>query len=144
MLASAHVMDMKFPLVTIPHSGMQSEHVKNSVHEAVAAVVSWSLRAASLGTWPLKGPFGEDLVGFRSEMAGKPLCGGIWKGVYFGFRGDEKARKELHSFTRSYMHNKVCMYCFAENHNKNLTPGMLYKNFHHTAPHRLATISPSC
>ena len=143
VLAEGHVFDTKFPIATLPHACMQSEKVKSDVHKTVATVVAWSLKAAATGLWPSQGPFGEALTGHRAEMAGGEIAGGHWRAVYFGFRGDEKARKETNAFQRSYQHSKICMYCCAEQHNKQLIPEMLYKNFHSSAAHRLSPISPS-
>ncbi|CAL1141145.1 unnamed protein product [Cladocopium goreaui] len=140
VLAEGHVFDTRYPLVVLPHQCIQTDEVKSHVHDTVAKVIGWSLQAAWSGVFPEQGFMGEPLKGHRLELKGKPLAGGKWKCVYFGFRADEKARKETNFFTRTYQHSKLCMNCLAEQHNKHLLPHMLYKNFHSSAAHRLAPI----
>lgn len=140
LLADSHVFDSKFPLVILPHTSMAEENVKAHVHTMVASVIGWSLKYAALGAFPTTGPFGEELKGWRKEMAGKRIASG-WKATYFCFRADEKARKETNYFYRSYQHSMVCMYCMAARPHKDWVPEMCYKNMHSTAAHRLTTIS---
>ena len=140
VLAEGHVFDTRYPLVVLPHQCIQTDEVKSHVHDTVAKVIGWSLQAAWSGVFPEQGFMGEPLKGHRLELKGKPLAGGKWKCVYFGFRADEKAQKETNFFTRTYQHSKLCMNCLAEQHNKHLLPHMLYKNFHSSAAHRLAPI----
>ncbi|CAK9059150.1 Uncharacterized protein SCF082_LOCUS31390 [Durusdinium trenchii] len=74
VFAEGHVWDIKFPCVCIPHALMHN--VKEKVHERVADVLAWSLRAAAAGQWPSRGPFGDELSGFRGELAGTVMSGG--------------------------------------------------------------------
>ena len=70
----------------------------------------------------------------------KPLALG-WKGCYFGFRFDEKARKEVNFFYRSYQHGLVCMRCMSQRMHKNWIPELSYKNMDENAAHRMTTVS---
>lgn len=139
-LATDHVLDTKFPLVVLPHQNMLTDSVKREVHSVVSKVMSWSLKCAALGVHPTTGAFGEQLSGHRLQMQGQSLPGG-WRGVYFGFRSDEKARKETHGFPRSYQHGNICMNCMAQRPHKNWFPELSYKNFSKGAAHRLAQMS---
>lgn len=139
-LATDHVFDTKFPLVVLPHHCMQSESVKQHVQETVATVISWSLKHSARCTRPTTGAFGEELNKERLTKQDHKLAGG-WRGVYWGFRADEKARKECHSLHRSYMHSYVCINCFAQQQHKNFQPALCYKNFSKNAPHRLTRLS---
>ena len=140
VLSSEHVFDSKFPVVVLPHSSMVDEAVKAHVHATVGKVLAWSLRCASTGVAPLTGAFDEPLLGERATLGGQQLADG-WKGCFFGFRFDEKARKEVNAFTRSYMHNMVCRRCMAQRLHKNCVPALNYKNFHRSAAHRMTQIS---
>ena len=142
VLSSEHVFDSKFPLVILPHASMVDDSVKRDVHQKVAQVLAWSLRCASEGVAPSTGPFGEPLTGERAKRGGQVLSNG-WKGCFFGFRFDEKARKEVNYFERSYLHNFVCMRCLAQKHCKDGLPELNYKNCYASAAHRLTTISHS-
>lgn len=137
VFAEGHVWDIKFPCVCIPHALMHN--VKEKVHERVADVLAWSLRAAAAGQWPSRGPFGDELSGFRGELAGTVMSGG-WHACYFGYRYDAKARKETNSFTRSYQHNFVCEGCLASKIGKNCDPLLSYKKFYSDAAYRMTTI----
>ena len=96
-----------------------------------------------LGGLALQGPFGEELHGDdRKKLAGQTLAGG-WKAAYFCFRYDEKARKEVNYFERSYQHSFICMQCMAQKPDKDWEPNLCYKNMHPTAAHGLTKISSS-
>ena len=138
-LCSAHPYDQKFPLVIIPHAAMTTETVKVNVHRTIARVIMWSLEHAASGERPTIGPFGEDL-GQRSNFKG-PLLGGEWYGVYYGFRADEKARKESHFFTRSYQHGKICMNCMAQRPRKGWQPELSYKHMGRHSVHKMTQAS---
>ena len=137
--STEHVFDSKFPLVILPHSSMLDDTVKEHVHQTVAKVVGWSLRCASEGVGPLTGPWGEPLTGTRAKLGGQVLAHG-WKACFYGFRFDEKARKEVNYFQRSYQHSYICMRCMAQKEHKDWDPEMNYKNMHTTAAHRLTCI----
>lgn len=140
VLSSEHVFDSKFPVAVLPHSSMLDEGVKAHVHATVGKVLAWSLRCASTGVAPLTGAFDEPLLGERAKLGGQQLANG-WKGCFFGFRFDEKARKEVNAFTRSYQHSLICMRCMAQRLHKNWVPALNYKNFHRSAAHRMTQIS---
>ena len=140
IFAEGHVWDCKFPCIIIPHSHMIESNVKKLVHETASIVFAWSLRAASSGVFPSHGPFGEEMDGFRRELANTPLSGG-WRACYFGFRYDAKARKETNYFPRSYQRNFVCESCLASKTRKSCAPALSYKNFYPTAGYRMTTIS---
>lgn len=138
-----HVFDTKFPVVILPHICMGNDTIKAHVHKTVAKVVSWSLHHAARGIGPTEGPFGEELHGDdRKKLGGQRLAGG-WKATYFCFRFDEKARKEVNYFERSYQHSFICMQCMAAKPRKEWNPNLCYKNMHRTAAHRLTNISSS-
>ena len=140
VFSDAHVWDSKFPCCILPHSSLGDDTVKRHVHETVAKVVGWSLHHAARGVAPSTGYRGEPLHGYRKDMAGQTLAAG-WKACYFGFRADEKARKETNFFPRSYLHSLICVYCMAQKKHKDWVPELCYKNMHPSAPHRMATIS---
>ena len=140
ILSEAHVLDAKFPCCIVPHEAMHDDKVKKHVHETVAKVIGWSLQQAQAGIWPSRGFNDEDLTGFRAQQSGKPLAAG-WKACFFGFRFDEKARKEVNFFYRSYQHSYVCMDCMAQKVHKGWIPEMSYKNFHPDAAHRMTSVS---
>lgn len=141
-LSTDHVYDTRFPMVVIPHESMRSEATKQHVHQVIAQVVAWSLESAASGVYPTTGPFGEQLIGRRSDLKGAPLANG-WRGVYYGFRADEKARKETHCFFRSYQHSLICMNCLAQKPHKGWHPELSYKDMTKDAGHRLSRISHS-
>ena len=140
VLSDGHVWDSRFACCVLPHTSLGNDNVKRHVHECVANVLAWSLRHAASGVAPTVGYKGEPLTGFRQTMAGQPLAHG-WTACYFGYRFDEKARKETNFLERSYQHSYVCMYCMAQKVHKNWEPELCYKNFHEHAAHRMATIS---
>lgn len=140
VLSDSHVWDSKFPICILPHDSMGTHATKKHVHETVANLVAWSLRHAASGIGPDRGFRNEPLTGVRKQMAGKPLALG-WKGCYFGFRFDEKARKEVNFFYRSYQHGLVCMRCMAQRMHKNWIPELPYKNMDENAAHRMTTVS---
>lgn len=135
ILSTAHVWDSKFPICIIPHSCMTSD-----AHWTVAKLVAWSLRHAASGVAPLVGFHGETLDGNRKEMAGAALASG-WRACYFGFRSDEKARKESNFFQRTYQHSYICMYCMAQKEHNDWDANMSYKNMQPDAAYRMTTIS---
>lgn len=139
LLSDAHVFDSKFPVAILPHQSMQTESVKRDVHRLIAKIIGWSLRISASGIAPTVGAFGETLTGERAMMSGKPLASG-WRGTYFCCRFDEKARKEVNEFQRSYLHSMVCMNCLAQQPHKHWQPELCYKNFHSSAAHRLCPI----
>lgn len=141
VFSSEHVFDAKFPICVLPHACLLDEGVKRQAHHTIADVLRWSLYHASTGIAPTTGPFGEVLVGERARRGGTVLANG-WKGVFFGYRFDEKARKEVNYFERSYNHSLLCMRCLAQKEHKNFVPELSYKNFHPSAAHRLTLISP--
>ena len=61
---------------------MAEENTKAHVHTMVASVIGWSLKYAALGVFPTTGLFGEELKGWRKQMAGKRIASG-WKGTQF-------------------------------------------------------------
>lgn len=140
VLSDSHVWDSKFPICILPHDSMGTHATKKHVHETVANLVAWSLRHAASGIGPDRGFRNEPLTGVRKQMAGKPLALGC-KGCYFGFRFDEKARKEVNFFYRSYQHGLVCMRCMAQRMHKNWIPELPYKNMDENAAHRMTTVS---
>ena len=140
IFADGHVFDCKFPLCVLPHQSMATDAVKQHVHTTVAKVLSWSLRVAATGVFPTKGAFDEPLSGPRLQEANKSIASG-WKATYFGFRFDEKARKESNLFQRTYQHSLICMNCLAQKQHKGWQPALCYKNMHSSAAHRLAPIS---
>lgn len=142
LFASGDVLDVKFPLVVLPSHSVLQDAVHDRVHEVVAHVISWSLKIAASGIAPATGAFGEALNEHRSALAGTRLAKG-WKGTFFGFRCDEKARKEIHKFSRSYQHGNICTRCVAQKKFSGWSPQLCYKNLHPSAAHRLGPISPS-
>lgn len=140
VLSEAHVWDCKFPLCILPHDSMATDEVKKQVHTLVAKVVAWSLHHAACGRAPSCGFNGEPLSGVRAELAGKPLASS-WRMCFFGFRFDEKARKETNFFQRSYQHSLICMNCMAQKKHKGWIPELSYKNFHPSAVHRMTPVS---
>lgn len=142
LFASGDVLDVKFPLVILPAHAVVQDCVRDRVHEVVAHVISWSMKIAASGIAPSTGAFGEALTGHRSVLAGTRLSKG-WKGTFFGFRCDEKARKEMHKFSRSYQHGNICMRCVAQKKFSGWSPHLSYKNLHPAAAHRLGPISLS-
>lgn len=138
-LAVEHVLDTKLPICVLPHASMVDQDVKLAVHRTVATVLSWSLSHCSAGTVPTTGPFGEPL-GDRANLSGSTVAGG-WRGCFFAYRFDEKARVQVNYFNRSYNHSLICMRCLAQREHKNWFPQMSYKNFHWTAAYRLTPIS---
>lgn len=142
LFASGDVLDVKFPSVILPAHSVVQDAVRAQVHEVVARVITWSLKIAASGIAPALGAFDEPLTGHRSAMAGARLSNG-WKACFFGFRCDEKARKEVHNLFRSYQHGNICMRCVAQRKFSGWSPVLSYKNLHPTAAHRLGPISPS-
>lgn len=140
IFADSHVFDCKFPLCVLPHQSMATDAVRQHVHTTVAKVLSWSLRVAATGVFPTNGAFDEPLSGPRLQEANKSIASG-WKATYFGFRFDEKARKESNLFQRTYQHSLICMNCLAQKPHKGWQPALCYKNMHSSAAHRLAPIS---
>lgn len=136
----AHVFDTKFPCVTIPHTHMLDSSIKNRVNEVVAQVLAWSLKCSGKGLWPVTGPFGEELIGFRRANGGSIMAGN-WRGCFFAYRADGKARKETHVFPRTYQHSFICESCLAQREHKNWDERMCYKNFHNSAAYRMTPIS---
>lgn len=139
-LSSEHVLDSKLPVCILPHSAMVDEGVKLGVHKTVAAVLRWSLFHCRTGIAPANDHDGLPLSGERAQMSGQVLGGG-WTGCFWGFRFDEKARKEVNYFQRTYNHSLICMRCMAQKEHKNWFPELSYKNFHSTAGYRLTPIS---
>lgn len=142
LFSEAHIWDSKFPICILPHDSLGTEHVKRSVQETVAAVVGWSLQFAANGLAPTVGFYNEPLEDYRKKLGGQTLALG-WKACYWGFRHDEKARKEANYFPRSYQHSYICVRCMAQKHHKGWCPLLSYKNSHPGAAHKMTRISPS-
>ena len=136
--AEGDIWDTKLACVAIGYEQMLTKKIKVMVNRTVATVVDWSLKSCATGVFPSKGPFGEELVGWRKDRAGQALCGG-WKAAYFGFRADMKANKEINEMTRSYQHNFICSQCMATK--RKVNDGLNYQNFYHNAPYRLLQVS---
>lgn len=117
-----------------------SHEVKAETHKLVASVVSWSMKIALDGSGPSHGYRGEELVGNRRGLAGQSLADGL-RFAYFGFKADAKARKECHTFDRSYQHNQICETCFAERPNKKGNPLLVFKNFADDAAYLMTELS---
>lgn len=138
-----HVWDSKFPLCVIPVDSLRDADIQTKTQQVIAELVAWSLDQSTKGIWPSEGPHGQKLVGaYRTNQIGQQLAGG-YRGCYFGFRCDGKARKECNMFQRSYMHSLICEACLAQRHHKDWQPLLNYKNFYPSAAHRLTTISPA-
>ena len=132
---------MKFPVCIIAHECMRDKDIKFQTHQKIADVLAWSFKCAQSGLWPLVGPMGESFSsGDRKTYAGQTLAGG-YKGCYFGFRADGKARKETNFFQRSYQHSSICESCLAQQEHKDWQPLLSYKDFYPTAAYRLTRIS---
>lgn len=114
--------------------------MKKKVHDLVARITTWSMRAALKGKFPHIGPFGESLNKMRSEKANTEICPGF-RFAYFGFKSDAKARRECHRFDRSYSHCKVCETCFAEKPNKHGDPLLTFKNFFPGSAHSMTELT---
>ena len=135
------IWDSKFPICVLPLEVIRDHDVRDTVNKTIADVVAWSLRASSLGLWPCVGPNNEQLSGLREKLQGTQLAGDF-RGTYFGFRADGKARKEVHRFQRSYQHSFVCESCLAQKPHKGWQPQLNYKNFYLDAAHRFTKICP--
>ena len=114
--------------------------MKDNIHDLVARVTIWSMRAALKGKWPSLGAFGEPLEGPRAAKAGEQLAGG-YRLAYHGFKADAKARREMHRFNRTYGHSKICETCFAERPNVKGDPLLTFKNFYPDAAHLMTELS---
>ena len=132
--SEGEIWDTKFPCFSIPYDAMIEANIKTKVNETVALVMDWSLQSCASGKFPSLGPFGEDLSKSRKARAGQWLCDG-WRACYWGMRSDMKALKETHVAPRSYLHNFICLRCYACKPHVN--DALSYKNFHHNAPHRM-------
>lgn len=136
-----HCWDTKFPICIVPHERLGTDAIKKDVHTMVANVVAWSLRHSASGIGPSRGFQGEPLENdYRKSLAGKELAGGF-KACFFGFRFDEKARKECNFFTRSYNHSYICMRCMAQRQHKDWIPELSYKEMGECAAHRMTPVS---
>lgn len=143
VLASGDVWDTKFPICILPIECLRDDDIKSQTSEIIAQVIAWSMHYASRGLWPSTGPDGIELTGsYRLSRQGQELAGG-YRGCYFGFRADGKARKETNLFQRSYLHSSICESCLAQRHHVNWIPLLSYKNFYPSAAHRLTRISPA-
>ncbi|CAK8998908.1 unnamed protein product [Durusdinium trenchii] len=111
---------------------------QKSVNNTVARLVAWSLKCSAEGVAPDTGLYGEPLTGFRAEMKGKSL--GPWKGAYFAFKADLKARKWMHSFERYYKAKLICDSCLVSS-GCNCPPEMNFKNFGEDAAWPLTTVT---
>ena len=114
--------------------------VKDDIHDLVAKVTIWSIRAGLNGRAPNRGAFGEPLEGARAARAGAELAGGF-RFAYHGFKADAKARREMHRFNRSYGHSQICETCFAEKPNKTGDPLLTFKFFFPCAAHLMTELS---
>lgn len=63
----------------------------------------------------------QQLEDYRKKLGGQTLALG-WNACYWGFRHDEKARKEANYFPRSYQHSYICVRCMAQKHHKGWCP----------------------
>ena len=140
------VWDSKYPLCVIPVESLRDPDIQAKTQQVMAEVVAWSFDQSIKGVWPSEGPPGHKLFGVhRKNQVGRELAGG-YRGCYWGFRCDGKARKECNMFQRSYMHSLICESCLAQRPHKDWQPLLNYKNFYPSAAHRLTIISlaPSC
>ena len=81
-------------------------------------------------------------VSFSVSLSLSPcrcLCDDL-RACFYGFRGDQKARRECHFFTRHYNCTMLCDRCCAMKPAKTVVDGMNYKNFSADAPFLLTTI----
>ena len=68
------------------------------------------------------------------------FCAGALRACFYGIRGDQKARRECHHFSRHYNCNLLCDRCLAMKPGKNCVDGMNYKDFSSAAPLLLTTV----
>lgn len=104
------------------------------------AVLAWSLRSLAEGKHPSVDHTGAPLTGDRGRLAGTPLTGDGYRGIFAEMRGDWKFLRESLHFTHHYSHNiYICHRCKASREIKRL----LYTDFRRTARHRRTVIPAS-
>ena len=132
-LTTGHSLDSKHVMGLLPSSRMTAE----SEH-AMTAILAWSMGCMRSGTWPMTCPSGEPWPAgsFRAHRAGQPLAQG-WRAAFAGWKGDFKARHEVHRLRRFYSSNFICERCAASKH----LPETLYGSFHADAGWRQTTTS---
>ena len=134
------IMDKHMLLLVVPEAGMKTVHARRGVHKQVAEVLKWSFRARMHGIMPSVGPEGKTLTGRRGELALHPLCGGF-RGVYFNWNADAKARWQCHNFSRNYMSNLVCDHCYAGKGSKHVSKHLYHGNYSPDAYWRRTLVS---
>lgn len=88
------------------------------------------------GKWPRVDAFGEAWPegSWRAKKAGEELALG-WRATFSAWKGDCKAKCEIHRLARSYHSNWLCERCAASKVNA----PTLYTNFNSNAIWRIAT-----
>ncbi|CAK8995259.1 unnamed protein product, partial [Durusdinium trenchii] len=134
------VLLYKWPIAVIPERHMRTPQVRAAVNTKIAQLTSWSMDIAARGTGPLRGFMGESLAGTpREHLMGAELALG-WRACYFAFKGDLKARKEVHELPRYYRCNQFCDRCLATQGTK-CPRSMDYRNIASDAAWPMTAIS---
>jgi hypothetical protein len=128
--ANAHVCDVKFPFLVLPHVAMRDKHVKHGVFNEVCKYLAHTHRYAKSGIYP---PFHYDGRAFQPGTPEHALAGtrlaGPWQFVFAGWKGDLKARTEAHDHRRNYQATFLCDQCCATQAFKHAPRDVLYTDF---------------
>eukprot|EP00969_Alexandrium_andersonii_P361816 15458382-Alexandrium_andersonii.AAC.1 len=81
---------------------MPTPEIKRNVHKAITAYIKFCLEAARRGVGPEVNYHGlAPSTPNGQRLAGQTLCGG-WRFLFWGWKGDTKARVEAHGFKNNY------------------------------------------
>ncbi|CAE7832343.1 unnamed protein product [Symbiodinium sp. CCMP2592] len=140
-LLDVDCLETQFVCCILPQKAMQQKQVKNYVHKEIARLMSWSFKVLQSGKFPSTGFYGEEFpsTSCRAKRSGTALAG-EWKACFYGFRGDQKARRECHYFSRHYNCIQLCDRCCAKTPTEKHMDDMNFKNFSANAPFLLTAI----
>lgn len=126
-------LDCKFVTVVVPVSRMLRE-----TEDEIMKVLGWSMQCLEEGIYPATDHKGQEFRcgSRRHRMAGRPLAGGF-AARFAGWKGDYKARREVHRLQRWYNCGFICERCAASSHR----PATYYGDFKQSAGWRKTEIN---
>jgi hypothetical protein len=137
--------DTKILLGFVWEWAMPSKLVRYQVNEEVCKYIDFCVKALEQGKGPTLGFYNEvHPPGSSAEaLADQELCGG-YRAVYAGWKGDLKARKNEHNFSRAWDSTFMCTDCAACQPFKEGPECLYYTHVGPEAQWRRTTIDHEC
>ena len=135
-LSYGNTIDTKLLIGFVWEACMPTKALRQAVNEEFCDYVDYCAKACEEGVGPLRGFYGEE----NPPCAGEVLFGD-YRAVYAGWKGDMKARKKEHAFTRAWDCTWVCSDCAACQPYSGGIPELTYTRVHPNALWKRTRIS---